>query len=155
MSDYTPSVPAITIAELKKNISENSYYNVTGRSDAVAENAITIAKDWVAIKYDRAGVDLDFDADYIAARAALNYAIYFLYLRHENEEVAADKRAAAIDLLFSKLGNYALDVTGPQSAKMLENEGGDSVGVTAIVVDPGTADYHGFGGFADWEDDEY
>ncbi len=149
---YSPTIPDLTTTELQKHMQSDNYLRMIGNDSTVAENGILWAKDVVYTKYMRADEELDFDNDYIAARAALELAIYYLYRRNEQEDRAADKYSTAIDLLYTKLGVYALDITEGNASEMLEKTSGNESNTSYLKIEAGTADYHGFGGFDDFDE---
>ncbi|RUM88399.1 MAG: hypothetical protein DSZ24_03785 [Thermodesulfatator sp.] len=116
---------AVTLEELKAELSPRIYRVLTDGEDAVAERALVKARAWVVAQYKRCGREPDLE-DEIVREAVLKRALYELYSYAENEKVARDKKEDARELLEGVLGDC------------VEGEEGEGVRTTAAArVKPG------------------
>ncbi|OHD80486.1 MAG: hypothetical protein A3J97_10695 [Spirochaetes bacterium RIFOXYC1_FULL_54_7] len=127
----------MTYDDLKNELSEYQYAALTGGDDAVATRCIERAQIWIKAKATKAGIalaDIDWTDD-IIDQALLNRALYEMYSRGENENIAKDKKANAVELLRSQWG-AAVDNTDESKA--------DDPGPAIAVVEPGSDNWNDY-----------
>lgn len=101
---------AVTVDELKREISSYNYEVLTEGFDDVAERSIEKAVIWAKAKILQAK-GIWNDEDEILKLVIIKRALYELYSHAENEEVARDKKEDAMELLKAYFGN-SIDSSG-------------------------------------------
>jgi hypothetical protein len=131
---------------LKLVMSNGAYRSLTDNGlDTIAQMALDTAEIVVNAKFDLAGETPDW-TDQTVIRAGLCYAVYELYSRVENEIIAKDKWSCGNGLLSSIIGAWAY--FDPGNVKKEIEVKVDNIR-SVFVVEEGTDDWNGFGGFDD------
>lgn len=120
------------IEELKKEVRQRDYEALTdGGDDSIAERALSNARNWLKAKLRTYGIAVDLENE-IVKQALLKRALYELYSRTENEDIARDKAKDAVELLRSEFG------------KSIEGEGEKTKGDPVAYVQEGSDSWRGF-----------
>ena len=94
----------LTVDDLRTQLKSYNYDTLTGGDDSVAQSCIDKAVIWAKAKLKNCGAELDLD-DEVLREAVLKRALYELYSYAENEQLAADKKDDALELMRSYLGD--------------------------------------------------
>ena len=101
---------AVTIEDLKKEISAYNYKLLTSEDDSVGVRCLEKATLWAKAKVIACGDSFDPEGE-IHREIVIKRALYELYSYAENEAVALDKKEDALELLRAVYGT-SVDGTG-------------------------------------------
>ena len=93
----------LTVEDLRRELPEEVYQDLTRGDDTIAERALARAEVWIVSQFTREGMTPDFE-DQIVREAWLKRALYELYCFVDRPDLAEAYREDARDLLSAFLG---------------------------------------------------
>lgn len=100
----------VTVLDLKADVKSYTWEVITENDDAVGAGALDKARLWLRARLNGAGIDFNptaEDTDPVIARIIIAYALYQLYSYADQESVAADKKADALELIGAYISTAA------------------------------------------------
>lgn len=100
----------ITVDDLKSELKDYSWDMLTEGDATVGDKALDTARIWIRARLYSVGIEYDpalEDTDEVVRQIVLYYALYRLYAYAEQESMASDKKAGAVELMSAYLSASA------------------------------------------------